>query len=283
MSTNPDFDRSLSAWLAEGPAELADRVLDAALEEVHTTRQRPRAARPRRTSPMTSIRTWAAAAGVVVAVGLVGLLLLQRTGGVAVPGPSAAPSAAGLVTTPSSAVTASSAPGLSPVPSPAASGISTADWTTFTSARYGYSLRVPPGWSQVQTSGRWKLARTDEQPKPADHLLGTSPLDGSPGEEFSAFAADIPAGTSTDAWIAAFFAPEPKPGHTPCLDQQSNYGSVEVQGHQASLWTESHISTACGGTYAFVSVGHRLYAFELGGTGQEALLLALLTTVKLPG
>jgi hypothetical protein len=34
-----EFDRLASAWLVDGPIELADRVLDAALAEVHTTQQ----------------------------------------------------------------------------------------------------------------------------------------------------------------------------------------------------------------------------------------------------
>lgn len=40
--TRPPYDveRLAAAWLAEGPTELADRVVDAALREVHVTRQR---------------------------------------------------------------------------------------------------------------------------------------------------------------------------------------------------------------------------------------------------
>lgn len=40
MTTNIDFDRLAAAWLADGPSELNDRVLDSALREVHMTRQR---------------------------------------------------------------------------------------------------------------------------------------------------------------------------------------------------------------------------------------------------
>lgn len=40
MTTNSDFDRHAAAFLADGPTQLADRVLDAALTEVHLTRQR---------------------------------------------------------------------------------------------------------------------------------------------------------------------------------------------------------------------------------------------------
>jgi hypothetical protein len=40
MSTSSDFNRLARAWLEEGPASLSDRALEAALEEVHVTRQR---------------------------------------------------------------------------------------------------------------------------------------------------------------------------------------------------------------------------------------------------
>ena len=282
MSTNSDFDRSIAAWLTDGPAELSDRVLDAALDEVHTTRQRPRGARPRRTSLMPSLRVWATAAAVVVAVGLVGLVLLQTTGSVAVPGPSALPSAAAVVpSNPVAAPSAATSAEPSAAPSAAPSGVSTAEWTAFTSARYGYSLRLPPGWTQVPKTGRWSLARTNEQPKPADHFEGVDPLNGNPTDEFSAFSALLPAGSNADAWIQAFFGPNPKET-THCLRHLDNYGPVDVQGHQATLWTEPHISTECGGTYAFVASGNRVYAFEIGGQGAEVMLMALLSTVHLP-
>jgi hypothetical protein len=69
-----DFDRLASAWLADGPTELVDRVLHAALREVHSTHQR-RAPRvpwrfPRRFTTMTSsLRLVAAAIAVVAVVG----------------------------------------------------------------------------------------------------------------------------------------------------------------------------------------------------------------------
>jgi hypothetical protein len=97
MNTNRDQDRTIFAWLSEGPAELADRVLDAALDEVHLTRQRPRLARPWRTERMTNLRTWAAAVAAiaVIAVGAA-LVALRPTGssGVAGPRSSATSSAA---------------------------------------------------------------------------------------------------------------------------------------------------------------------------------------------
>ncbi len=40
MTTDRDFDRIATAWLADGPEELSDRVLDAVVDQIHTTRQR---------------------------------------------------------------------------------------------------------------------------------------------------------------------------------------------------------------------------------------------------
>lgn len=89
MSTNRDFDRIAGAWLADGPTELADRVLDVALEEVHLTQQRHALRVPWRISTMsTQFRLAAAAIVVVVALGLVALNLPRISG---VGGPSASP------------------------------------------------------------------------------------------------------------------------------------------------------------------------------------------------
>src|SRR4051794_14935955 len=103
MTTNADFDRIAAAWLAEGPTELADRVLDASLGEVHLTHQR-RAA-PWRNLGMTflpssaSARALVAAAVAVIALGGAMYFLSPRQGAggpspTAVPSPTAPTSAA---------------------------------------------------------------------------------------------------------------------------------------------------------------------------------------------
>lgn len=85
MTTGRDPEALLSAYLAEGMQVLPDRVVDAVLDEVHGTRQRkvfgPRWARP-------GSRTAFAAAAVVAAIALGGVLVLGRPG----PTPSADPS-----------------------------------------------------------------------------------------------------------------------------------------------------------------------------------------------
>src|SRR3954471_17875846 len=77
-----DFDRLASAWLEDGPAELQDRVLDAALREVHQTHQRRHVA-PRRFPQMSLFSTGLAgraigvAAAVAVALGALSLLAMR--------------------------------------------------------------------------------------------------------------------------------------------------------------------------------------------------------------
>ena len=45
MTTERDFDRIATAWLADGPDELSERVIDAAVDQIHLTRQRRAIAR----------------------------------------------------------------------------------------------------------------------------------------------------------------------------------------------------------------------------------------------
>ena len=35
MTTDRDFDRIAAAWLADGPEELSDRVLDSVADQIH--------------------------------------------------------------------------------------------------------------------------------------------------------------------------------------------------------------------------------------------------------
>ena len=71
-----DFDRTARLWLQDGPSQLADRVLEAALDEIHVTRQR-RVWGPARRFPSmgNAIRLAAVAAVLVVAVAGINLFL----------------------------------------------------------------------------------------------------------------------------------------------------------------------------------------------------------------
>jgi hypothetical protein len=135
MSTNRDFDRIAGAWLAEGPSELADRVLDAALDEVHLTNQRRRWATPWRASLMT-LRLGAAALIAIIAVA--GILAFNMLG-----------SGIGSVPTPSATTSAtqhSSSPSITPTA--ASPAVSTVLDTRTIATRFPLAMKItlPVGW-----------------------------------------------------------------------------------------------------------------------------------------
>jgi hypothetical protein len=139
-----DFDRQASAWLADGPTELADRVLDAALREVHLTKQRHRFSMPWRTPLMSSSMRAAAAIGIVTIVGLGLVAFNSGTPGVGsgTPSPTASPTAVPS-DSPSPAATVAPSPTQPPV--------------SFTSPLYGYTVSWPSGggWNVTPATVPW--------------------------------------------------------------------------------------------------------------------------------
>lgn len=92
MKTDRDFDRSAMAWLADGPEELSDRVLDAVADEIHVTRQRHALRLPWRFSTMTTPARVATAAVIgVLAVGGALYVFNRSQPAVGGPGPSPTP------------------------------------------------------------------------------------------------------------------------------------------------------------------------------------------------
>jgi hypothetical protein len=132
MNANHEFDRIAQAWLAEGPEQLPDRVLDAVVEEIHQTRQGHARRVPWRDLRMNHVSR--ALAGIAaIAVVLVGGTILLRSG--TSPGPIGGPSPS-----PSSpAPSASTAAILPPV-------VPSSVLVNFSSAAYGYSIDYPSNW-----------------------------------------------------------------------------------------------------------------------------------------
>jgi hypothetical protein len=147
------FDRIAEAYMADGPTVLADRVLDAALDEVHLTRQRRVLVRgPWRFFLMNTYAKIALAAVVVIALGAVGLAVLRPGDSSQVGGPPAASPS------PSAAPTASPTPSPTPAPTPAAlTG-------RYTSAIHGISTAYPAGWTTRAATEPW----TPEGPQSLD-------------------------------------------------------------------------------------------------------------------
>jgi N-acetylneuraminic acid mutarotase len=115
MTDQRELDRLLGAFFVEGTDELADRVIDAALDQIDHTRQRRAVRMPRRFSTMNMLTRLAAAAVIgVLAVG--GTLYLVQRGQPAVGGPSPTPGVSSspsqpAVGSPSPTPGASSSPG----------------------------------------------------------------------------------------------------------------------------------------------------------------------------
>ena len=113
MNGNTDFDRIAQSWLQDGPTEMRDRSIQAALDEVHMTSQQ-RFGAARRTSNMNdnALRLAGSAAAALLIIVVGGIYLgNNQSGGVSGP---PAPSAS---TAPSAAV-ASAAPSTATVPTP---------------------------------------------------------------------------------------------------------------------------------------------------------------------
>ena len=93
--TDNEFDRTARAWLADSPDRISDRALQAALDEIHATRQRRAWWPARRQSRMFTMFRIAAVAGAIL-LAIVGFGLLSSGGR---PGPSPTPTASPMALT----------------------------------------------------------------------------------------------------------------------------------------------------------------------------------------
>jgi hypothetical protein len=155
MTTDRDFDRIAMAWLADGPEELSDRVIDAVVDDIHVTPQRHALRLPWRFPSMTTPFRIAAAAGIGVLV-LGGALYVLQPGSSSPggSGPTRSPSPSPSPSAPSAAPTATVAPTTSPsavYPSwltdhGDGAGILPAGSQTTRQFLAGSTFTVPEGW-----------------------------------------------------------------------------------------------------------------------------------------
>jgi hypothetical protein len=181
MSTRPDFDRHAAAWLADGPTELADRVLDAALREAHRTpQQRPMAPRWRfpKMDRLGRLAAVGVAGSVVIAVAL--SMLGARLG-------------------PGSISSAAVQPSPSQTPPPGSS----IAIVTFTSPEYGYAVTIPATWKPTLATKTWPGGDGIESRN--EPYLDLFSLEGSPIEAAASVKAQaVPTGMTSSAWHAQF-------------------------------------------------------------------------------
>jgi hypothetical protein len=185
-----NFDPRIADWLEGDPNEAPDQVLQIVLAAFPSIRQRHGWPLPWRAPNMNGMTRVALAAMAVVAIAVGGLFFVYRpTGGVG------------------------GAPTPSTLPSPsAADPFNTASWVAFTSTRYGYSISHPGTWSAQPSDHDWSLAtdRTDWLSTAADAFRASDN-----SVLFTVFAAPIPAGVSSDEWIASYLSPSPSSSSRP--------------------------------------------------------------------
>lgn len=194
MTTDRDLERVAKAWMASGPDVLADRVLDAIVDEIHLTRQRRALRVPWRFPTMTTPARVATAAviGVIVVGGA--FLILGRPAQTVVGGPGAAPSPAIASAAPSAA---SAAP--STAPSPSASAIVVPALTqTFTSARNGFAVKYPAGWTFTRATKPWAAGKSTLWGDPALDAIQTSDV------RLVVASQKLTSGQTQDAWLTAY-------------------------------------------------------------------------------
>jgi hypothetical protein len=263
MTQPRDLDPIIATWLDDGPIDLPEETRRAIAVGVRTQPRMRRMANLRGLSVNTLTRL-ATAAGIVLAVGAVSMLALANRGG----GPGGLPTAS---PTPSASPAGTASP--SPSVAPTASAISTANWVTFTSTRYAYTMRYPPSWQAEQAARQWTFADRLTTPlTSADHFID-------PRATYqigiSGWFADVPVGTSEDAWLTSYYAnPDTLPAN--CGVSIGSFVPITIDGRRGRM-----ASSNCSDSQAFVFVGSRVYIFGVWRDGQEALLQAFVSTVKL--
>jgi hypothetical protein len=244
MNANHNLERRVADYYtSEAPSRAPDWVLRSALETIDTTKQRRVLVRvPWRFPNMNIYAKVAAAAVVVIAVGIVGLSFLRPASPSGVGGlPTASPS-------PSQSPTPSPSPSASPITPPALT-------ETFTSVRHGFSISYPTGWVPRPATDPWTTSFPDfgstdgdviYDPVLQDHLwivVASQPL----------------AGKTATQWLDDLLA-----GPVPGEQCAAPFEPVTIDGTQGRL---------CGATAA-TSAGDRGYAIHLYTSGDDPAAVA---------
>lgn len=246
MNRPPDplFDRRVADWLETDPNDAPRQALDTVLAAFPSIPQRRRA--PWRYPIMTNPLRLAAAAFVGVLV--VGALYfgLPRITGIGGPGPTQAPSR-------------SLSPGPSPTTSPVTAGpsptpLDPTTWTSYASARHGYSIKHPGDWTTTPATAPWTYAdiSTDDAAV-FDHLEAAS----SPGFEIVGTSTKIPPGMSEDDWLAAYRQPVVDAYGAGCFPPRAQWTAVVVGGHPGGLYE------GCLYVESMTFLGGRAYVFTV--------------------
>ena len=275
MNDDQAFERATQAFLEDGSDRTPAATIDAVLLAVRTTPQERDLRIPWRTAPMSNLArlvTLAVLAVLVIAIAF----SLRPTSGTVGGGGSPSPSS------PSPAAS-SSAPALSPSAQPSPYSIDTKTWTTYTSARYGFSIGHPADWYVHTTATRDWTYPADATVDMYSTALETF-VDTNNTIAASTWSVAVKSGTTLDAWIHAYCALAESPAPSDCTTMPGRTVAASMDGHAGSLvrFTQD--------TQAFFLVNDRIYvvaiwqAEEFIPGGVSRLLQAYLSTMHLlPG
>ncbi len=288
------FDRAVQTLLEGGPDRTRPETINAVLLAVRTTPQERGLRTLWRTAPMSNPMRLVAVIVIAVVAGVAGITAYSvlrpapgvgGVGGLSTPSPTLTASAAAPSPSPLHTPTASApAPSPSTRPSPTPYSINTTTWTTYTSARYGFSIGYPADWHLQHTSA------TRDWTYPAD---ATVDMYSTALETFvapdstiatAAWSVAVKSGTTLDAWIQAY-CPLAEPTETAdCTTLPGRTVAASMDGHAGSLvrFTQD--------TQAFFLVNDRIYVVAIWQAedfipgGVSRLLEAYLSTMHLlPG
>ena len=261
MTTDRDFNGIAMAWLADGPEELSDRVIDAAVDEIHQTRQRRAARLPWRLPTMTALTRVAA----LVAVGALILAGIAVVGSGGRNGPSLTQSFA-----PSAAAVA---------PSLSTTGLPVLD-TQFMSPRNGYSVKYPAGWTISPATQSWQRGKEIRWGDPTLDAIQTGDA------RFVAAGQTLAPGQTAAQWMKVYCLGARKDTGQ-CNTVPASWKPIKIAGSDAYIDLDGVAADpgtiAPGGRIfdAVVINANTAWAFTLDGYVDRAMFDAFLATVSL--
>jgi hypothetical protein len=175
------------------------------------------------------------------------------------------------------------APSPSSRPTPTPYSIDTTTWTTYTSARYGFSIGHPADWYVHTTATRdWTYPADATVNMQSTALETFGAADNSIAT--SAWSVAVPTGTTLDSWIQAYCALAESPAPSDCTTMPGRTVAATMDGHAGSLVRFTL------DTQAFFLVNDRIYVVAIWQSedfipgGVSRLLEAYLSTMHLlPG
>lgn len=239
MSDELQLGAAVLDWLEDGPTRAPDHVLEAALFEIDTTPQGRGLPVSLRLPASPGRSRFLAAIAIVVAVTAGTILAIQAND---VPAEPRNPVGSGVAATASPR---------SPSP-PAPSGVALT--STFTSGRYGYSLRVAPSWSVAQATLTW--TGPDNSGDVVDRI-DTHGVD-SPALVIQAASQPLAPAATLDQWVGYFQSPAR--AITDCLGGAASTWPLRTVGQYAWRWQQR-----CTSASAITETGGRVYVFACVG------------------